>query len=178
MFPDNLLGRAASGSDRGRKFQQMNLGSAACRSWAEHSNRFISSHEIWRGKPSRRTHKPDRRTRPIVPRKCARPFKCWSRLGASGNPGMSKTHAANAAEDHSHHTRQLVSAALEIPGTGAGRFGTNGRTDALLVYSCVSGRAVREKRPICIRPLEGGRPAHEVARRLPRDADPIKGSKP
>ena len=39
--------------DRGRKFEQMILGNAACGSWAARSNRFISLREIGRGKRSR-----------------------------------------------------------------------------------------------------------------------------
>src|SRR5215472_6677955 len=64
---------------------------------------------------------------------------------------------------------------VKIAGTICWLHGTNGRR---ILWSCIRAcvdEQVREKGPSCIRPLEGGRPTHEAATRLPGGAGPIEG---
>lgn len=80
----------------------------------------------------------------------------WSRRGAC---------AILACRKHMWRTRRRASIQAKVgflrgqraQEQGYGRWGTNGRTDALLVYSCVCGQAVRGKRPSDVQALEGGR---------------------
>jgi hypothetical protein len=100
----------------------------------------------------------DRRTPPIVLWKCARTFRCldepqWciSILFDPRRGRMSGWEAPSA------------------------QCGNKGRSPRFWFEACECGRASLRKRPICVRPLEGGRPAHEAARRLPCGT-PIEGS--